>query len=122
MIGDGQVIVGAIGSTVVVAIAVLLPGVGSGIELAAVTELLIVVPCIVPALTFTTMIKVAVSPLATLAFEKTTLPVPPTAGCDVDQPVPVITEAETNVVFTGTASVTVVLRPGPGPLSTKLMV
>jgi hypothetical protein len=40
----GQVIVGGFGSTVVVAVPVLFPGVGSGIVLAAVAELLITVP------------------------------------------------------------------------------
>src|SRR5207237_2925569 len=118
----GQVIVGAMGSTVVVAVAELLLGFGSGIELAAVAVLLMTVPCSTPALTFTTTVNTAVSLMPTFAFEKTTLPVPPTAGADVLQPLPVVTLADTNVVLVGTASVTVVLMPGPGPLSTKLIV
>src|SRR5262249_15599930 len=120
--GPGQMIVGGIGSTVAIAVAELFPVFGSEIELAAVTVLVITVPCSTPALTLTTTWNTAVSPFATLAFEKTTLPVPPTAGAEVLHPVPVVTEAETNVVFAGTGSVTVVARPGPGPLSTKLIV
>src|SRR5689334_20406408 len=119
----GQVITGGIGSTVVVVVAELLPGVGSGIELCAVTVLLMTVPCSVPALTLTTIWNTAVSPAATDAFEKTMLPLPlPTAGVAVLQPLPVVTVAETKVVLAGIGSVTVVFSPGPGPLSTKLIV
>jgi len=114
--------VGGVGSTVVAAVPVLLPVLGSGIELAAVAELFITVPCTVPALTLTTTWKVAVSPFAVDALEKTTFPVPPTGGVLVPHPVPLVTEADTNVVFVGTPSVTVVLGPGPGPLLVKLMV
>src|SRR4051794_16799143 len=91
-------------------------GFGSAVVEAAVAELVIVVLLGVEELTFTTMVKTADSPLATVAFEKTTLPVPPTAGCAVDQPVPVVTTADTNVVFVGTASVTVTPAAAPGPL------
>src|SRR5690242_9807218 len=104
--------------TVVEAVAVLLAGVGSLVVEAAVAELEIVLPLAALALTLTTMVKTAVSALATLAFEKTTLPVPPTAGLVVDQPVPVVTTADTNVVLAGTASVTVTLCAVPGPLFT----
>src|SRR5690349_15452699 len=93
--------------TVVVAVPVLLPGVGSVVAVAATALLLMVAPLAVLALTWTTMVKTAVSPAATVALEKTTVPVPPTAGAEVDQPVPVVTIAETNVVLAGTASVTV---------------
>src|SRR5436305_1317470 len=79
-------------------------GFGSAVVEAAVAALVIVVPVGVVASTFTTIVKTAVSPAATVAFEKTTLPVPPTAGCAVDQPVPVVTVADTNVVLAGTAS------------------
>jgi len=95
--------------------AVLLPPLGSVIELAAVTEFVITVPPAVPRFTCTTIVNTAVSPLGELAFEKTTFPVPPTAGEVMLQPVPVVTAADTNVVLAGTASVTVVLMPGPGP-------
>jgi hypothetical protein len=111
----GQVIVGGIGSTVVVAVPVLFPGVGSGIVLAAVAELLITVPWIVPALIFTTIWNTALSPLGTEAFEKTTLPVPPTAGALVLHPLPVVTIADTNVVLAGTASVRLTFAASLGP-------
>jgi len=55
-------------------------------------------------------------------LEKTTLPVPPTAGVVVVQPEPVVTAAETKVVFAGTASVTVTLVALSGPLFLKLIV
>src|SRR5262249_31260322 len=80
------------------------------------------VPEVVFELTFTTMVKTAVSPVATVALEKTTLPVPPTAGALVDQPVPVVTEADTNVVLAGVASVTVTVCASDGPLLVKLIV
>jgi hypothetical protein len=112
------VIVGGIGSTVVDADALLLPGVGSGIVLAIVAVFEITVPCNVPALTLTTTTRTAVSPMPNEAFEKTTFPVPPTAGALIDHPLPLITAADTNVVLAGVASVTVVLMPGPGPLLT----
>src|SRR6185503_17780368 len=93
--------------TVVVAVPVLLPGVGSVVVLAAVAELVIVVPAAVLELTLTTIVNTAVSPATTDAFENTTLPVPPTAGALMLQPEPVATTAETNVALAGTASVTV---------------
>src|SRR5690348_672412 len=80
------------------------------------------VPLAVLALTLTTMVNTAVSLAATVAFEKTTLPVPPTAGAVVVQPLPVVTVADTNVVLAGTASVTVTDCASLGPLFTKLMV
>src|ERR1044071_9509835 len=75
--------------TVVVAVAVLLPAVGSVVVVAAVALLLIVAPLAVLALTLTTMVNTADSPATAVAFEKTTLPVPPTAGALVPHPVPV---------------------------------
>src|SRR5438105_1719131 len=87
--------------TVVVAVPVLLPGVGSFVVLVATALLIIVEPLAVLALTLTTMLKTADSPAITVAFEKTTVPVPPTAGALVLQPLPVVTTAETNVVFAG---------------------
>src|SRR5262249_29491366 len=108
--------------TVVVAVAELFPGVGSVVVLAAVAVLVMVEPFVALALTLTTTVKTAVSAFGTEAFEKTTLPVPPTAGALVLQPVPVVTVADTNVVFAGTASVTVTVCAVPGPLFTKLIV
>src|SRR6185369_376302 len=112
----------ALVATVVVAVPVLLPGVGSAVVAAAVAELVIVAPLAVLALTFTTIVNTAVSDGATAAFENTTLPVPPTAGAVGVQPVPVVTTADTNVVFAGTASVTVTDVALPGPLFTKFTV
>src|SRR5262245_14261148 len=90
--------------TVVVAVPLLLPPVGSVVVVAAVAVFVIVVPLAVLAFTATTIWKTAVSAAATVALEKTTLPVPPTAGELVLHPVPVVTEADTNVVLAGTAS------------------
>src|SRR5712692_8790754 len=87
--------------TVVIAVALLLPGVGSVVVLAAVAVLLIVEAFAALELTYTTMVNTAVSPLATGDLEKTTLPVPPTAGALVLQPLPVVTVADTNVVLAG---------------------
>src|SRR5262252_4849901 len=84
--------------TVVTAVPVLLPGVGSVVAVAAVALLLIILPSVADGGIATTIVKTAVSPAGTVAFEKTTLPVPPTGGALVDQPLPVVTDAETNVV------------------------
>jgi len=107
---------------VVVAVPVLLPGVGSVVTLAAEALLVMVVAAGVLELTLTTTWKVAVSNAATVPFEKTTLPVPPTAGLAVLHPVPEVTEEEMKVVFVGTASVTVTVCASLGPLLMKLMV
>src|SRR5437868_4463051 len=95
--------------TVVVAVPVLLAGVGSVVTVAAVAELLTVAPLAMLALTWTTMVNTADSPATAVALEKTTLPVPPTAGALTLHPAPVVTTADTKVVFAGTASVTVTL-------------
>src|ERR1044072_6216581 len=105
-----------------IAVPVLLPGVGSVVAEAAVAEFVMLVPAVVFELTLTTMVNTAVSAGTVVAFEKTTLPVPPTAGAVVDHPAPVVTVAETNVVFAGTASVTVTVCASLGPLFTKFTV
>src|SRR2546425_6484 len=79
---------------------------GSVVVLAATALLVSVVPAEVFELTFTTTVNTALSPAAAGALENTTLPVPPTEGALVAQPVPVVTAADTNVVFAGVASVT----------------
>src|SRR5262249_30618115 len=72
---------------------------------------------------FTTMVKVAIAPLATEVLENTTLPVLPTDGCWLMlQPVPVLMAADTKVVPVGTGLVTVTLAPPSGPLLMKLTV
>src|SRR4029450_13394539 len=78
--------------TVVVALPVLLTLFGSEVTEAATASSLITVAFGVLGLTFTTIENCAVSPAATVPFEKTTLPVPPTEGELMDQPVPVVTE------------------------------
>src|SRR5437868_12362608 len=108
--------------TVVVAVAELLPGVGSLVVVAAVAVLVIVEPLAALALTLTTMVKTAVSPFGTVAFEKTTLPVPPTAGALVDQPLPVVTVADTNVVLAGSVSPTATVCASLGPLLVSVIV
>src|SRR5438477_1367 len=108
--------------TVVMTASVLSLLLGSAVVLAAVAALVIVEPFAALEFTFTTTVKTAVSPLAIVALEKTTLPVPPTAGALVDQPLPVVTVADTKVVLVGTASVTVTLCASDGPLLVKLIV
>src|ERR1044071_9956509 len=108
--------------TVVIAVPVLFAGVGSVVVLAATAELLITVAAAVFEFTLTTIVNTAVSPVTTVAFENTTFPVPPTAGALVVQPVPVVTAADTNVQFAGTASVTVTVCASLGPLFAKLIV
>src|SRR5262245_60344431 len=111
MTGSGEsVLVIAISAFVIAvvdALPVLLPGVGSFGSPAATALFEIVVLFATPLFTLTTIWNVAVSALATSAFEKMTLPVPPTAGALVDQPVPLVTEEDTNVVLVGVPSVTV---------------
>src|SRR6185295_2733587 len=84
---------------------------------AAVTLLLIVAPLAVFELTFTTIVNTALSPAVTAAFEKTIGP-----PVFTDQPLPVVTTAETSDVPAGTASVTVTLLASEGPALLKLIV
>src|SRR4030095_4499838 len=126
MTGSGEsvlvIAISALVIAVVVSVSELFPGVGSVGSPVVVTVLEIVVLLATLLLTFTTIVKTAVSPLATSAFEKITLPVTPTAGALVDQPVPVVTAAETKVVLVGVPSVTETLVSFDGPLLTKLIV
>src|SRR5438034_10314291 len=95
--------------TVVVAMAVLLPGVGSGVVLATVTVLTIV-PTAVLALTFTTSVKLAVvAYAATVAMVQITVPVPPTAGTVQLKVGPSSWVNETKVVPAGMRSLIVTL-------------
>ena len=98
----------ALQTTIVVAVLLLLAETGSLAADATIAVLLIIVPTGVAPPTCTTTCNCAVSLAATAAFEKTTLPESlPTAGAVKVQPVPLITAAETKVVLTGSASVTV---------------
>lgn len=94
--------------TVVMAVPVLLLLFGSAVVALATALLVITEAAAALELTLTTNVKVAVSPAATVALEKTTLPVPPTdGGLGIDHPEPVAIAAEKNVVPVGTASATV---------------
>src|SRR5438445_235074 len=72
--------------TVVVAVAVLLRRLGSEVVEVTVAVLEIVVPSGVLGLTWTTMVNVAVAPLARDAVVQLTVPVEPTAGVVQVQP------------------------------------
>ena len=65
---------------VVVAVAVLLAGVGSVVELATLAALVIVVPAGAAGSTLTTRVNVAEAPVASVGLVDVTSPVPPTAG------------------------------------------
>jgi hypothetical protein len=112
---------GGVGSTMVVAVFELLPGTSSGKSLEAVAVLLIMVPPVVPALTLTTTVKLAVSPLATEALVNISVPVPPGATKSARLH-PIGRVAETNVVLAGIVSLTLALAAGPDPLFLKPMV
>src|SRR5262245_35198304 len=108
--GSGEAILviarSACANTSVVAVLVLLPVFGSAVVVAAVTVFVSVVLFGVFRLTFNTMVKVAVSPAATVIFVNVIVPVPPTGGVVLVHPFPA-TEIDTKVVFGGIGSVTV---------------
>src|SRR5713226_10285412 len=101
-------------ATLVVTVALLLPGVGSGVLEVAEAVLEMTVPLGVPAVMFTTMLKVPVAPEASAALVKVIAPVPPTAGVVVVQPPGAV--AETKVVLVGTLSVRMTVVELLGPL------
>lgn len=89
--------------TSVVAVAELLPGVGSVVALDTLAVLVMVVPLAVPAVTCTTTVKTLDAPEASDALVYVSVPVPPAGTASVRvQPAGVL--AETSVVFAGTAS------------------
>ena len=89
--------------TVVVAVAELLPAAGSAVALDTLAVLVMIVPLVVPAVTFTTTVKILEAPAACVALVNVSVPVPPTGTASVRvQPDGVVTE--TSVVFAGTAS------------------
>jgi len=106
--------------TVVLAAPVLFPELGSGVELAAVAELLMVLPARTLAPMCTTMVKVGAAPAATVGLAKVTVPVPPTAGAAMVQPAGAL--AETNVVPAGRVSETLTLCASLGPAFESAMV
>ena len=89
--------------TVVVAVAELLPAAGSAVVLETLAVLVIIVPLAVPAVTFTTTVKILEALAACVALVNVSVPVPPAGTASVRvQPDGVVTE--TSVVFAGTAS------------------
>src|SRR5437764_251247 len=107
--------------TLVIATSMLLPGVGSPVPLVTVAVLGIVVPVGVAASTLTTIVKVAVSLAATVAFVKVMVPVPPATTESVrDQPAGVVTD--TSVVLVGVGSLIVTVCASDGPLLVRPIV
>jgi hypothetical protein len=109
----------------VLVLAVLLVDIGSLVELDAVAVLVMTVPPAVLESTFTTIVNTAVSPAATGLGEcrKKMLPVPPTAGVFMPQPLPLVTIADTKVVLGGVGSLTIVPAAASlGPLFAKVIV
>jgi hypothetical protein len=94
--------------TSVVAVAELLPpgggpGVGSAVALDTVAVLVMVVPLAVPAVTFTTTVKIEEALATCVGLVNVNVPVPPAGTASVRlQPAGVVTD--TSVVFAGTAS------------------
>jgi len=99
--------------TVVVAVAVLFAVLGSLDVAAIVDEFVMTVVFGVPALTLTTRVNEALAPAARLAMVQLTVPVPPTAGVEHDQPAAKV--SDTNVVLVGTTSLSVRLVAPDGP-------
>ena len=99
--------------TVVVAVALLLAGVGSVVEELTVAVLEMTVPLAVVESTFTTMVKLALSPLPIVAFVHVTVPLAPTAGVVQVQPAAAL--SETKVVCSGSGSVTLTELACEGP-------
>src|SRR5882762_4586396 len=95
--------------TVVVALAELFALILSIDVVAAVAVFVMIEPEATLALTLTTIVNTAVSEAATSALENTMLPVPPTGTTSVRAQPGDAVVAETNVVPTGLASVTVTL-------------
>lgn len=93
----------------VVVVLELLPLLVSIDVVAAVAVFVMVEPAATLVLTLTTIVKTAVSEAATVAFENTMLPVPPTGTESVRAQPGEAVVAETSVVPVGTASVTVTL-------------
>ena len=99
----------------------MLPGVGSVVVLDTVAVFVIVVPVGVPAVTFTTTVKILDAPAASVGLVKVRVPVPPLGTESVRvQPAGVVTD--TRVVFAGTASESDRLCASLGPLLVTVIV
>jgi hypothetical protein len=100
--------------SVVVTADVLFPGFGSAVVVLTFAVLLIVP--LAEALTFTTTVKVAVAPARSEPIVQLIVPVPPTGGLVQTNTGPAVCVSETNVAFTGTASVSETVCASDGPL------
>jgi hypothetical protein len=105
-------------TTRVIAVPVLLAVLGSVVLDVAVALFVRKVPSGKSWATCTTMVKLAASPLATVAFEMVTVPVEPTAGIETGQPGGAV--AETNVVPGGRGSAMVTAWASLGPLFVRV--
>jgi hypothetical protein len=99
--------------TVVVAVAVLFAVLGSVDVAVIVVVFVMTVVFGVPALTLTTRVNEALAPAARLPMLQLTVPVPPTAGVEHDQPAAEV--SDTNVVLAGTTSLSARLVAPNGP-------
>ena len=106
--------------TVVVAVAVLLRRLGSEVVEVTVAVLEIVVPSGVLGLTWTTMVNVAVAPLARDEVVQLTVPFVPTGGVVQDQPAGAASDWK--VVCGGSGSLMVTLTAAFGPALPMVMV
>jgi hypothetical protein len=109
-------------STIVVAVALLLPLFGSIVVVLTVAVFVISAFAGIAMLTLTTIFNTAISLAAIEDFVNVTVPVPPAAGDVMAQPTPLITIALTNVVLAGAASVKVTLTALLGPLLVSVIV
>ena len=100
-------------ATTSAAVAALFAELGSGVVEFTSAVSLIAVPAAVPAVTFTTTVKVTV-PVAKLGLVQVIVPALPTAGRMQDQPLGIGVK-ETNVVFVGVVSVKVAAVAVLGP-------
>jgi len=103
----------ATAETVAVVLALLFPGIESGVELLTVA-VLVIVP-VVPDDTFTTIENVADAPAGSVAIVHVIVPVAPAGGVVHAKVGPVVWLSETNVVPAGTVSVSDTLAASEGP-------
>jgi len=105
-----------------IAVDELLPGVGSLVALVTVAVLLMLMPFASLEMTLKTMLNVAVAALAKFAIVQLIGPVPPTAGVVHANVGPAVCVTETNVMPTGTLSVSETVCAPLGPLFVRLTV
>jgi hypothetical protein len=107
-------------ATVVLAVALSLPGLGSVVEDVTVAVFEITVPPATDALTLTTSGKVRLLPAVKVVIVQLMVPVPPTAGIIQVQPAGGVNEEK--VVPEGNVSCMLTLLAFPGPLLVSVMV